>query len=214
MITILLYVLLIAITSVLVFKKHYEKRVTVNEYPFEMVVKNTSEGRGRAVLFGMNQYLLTENFGSSHGIEKIPTYNNSYLELLQRSASQPCGIDRIALKGKLNVVERVWTYLEKHPSGALWQLPIVTAKYITIAHEKLEKEFGEAEVTIDNLDGWKINGNTNFQFDIDGYSELKVSIYPKMERIVYTSYWIKFINLFRSKQKANIYAQVESIPQW
>lgn len=67
--------------------------------PYQVNVTNTTPNPLTVVLFGLNTYLLTPNFGTSVGVTVTPAQSNvSYLELLQQSASNPFSTSLIRIQ--------------------------------------------------------------------------------------------------------------------
>lgn len=141
-------------------------------YEFEIINEN-KESAKKVILFGLNQYLLTPNFGSEIGVKIVPDKHNiSYLEYLQRSASQPFKIDFIRLESEcVNQLMQIITYTTRDANGQLLQVPIITQSYRNATDENPN----ELMVSQQNV----IDGNSYFEFAMLPSTKLKIKIYGK-----------------------------------
>lgn len=62
---------------------------------YQLEINNPTNEEQDVVLFGMNKYLLKPNFGSNHKVIIKPSKNKEYLDILNKSALNPCDINII-----------------------------------------------------------------------------------------------------------------------
>lgn len=128
--------------------------------PYQVNVTNTTGGNLTAILFGLNTYLLTPNFGSAVGVTVTPAQTNvSYLELLQQSASQPFETSLIRVQTTTQPqLTQILTVTSKDANGQLCQIPIITQSYFSA---------NQFQGTILDIPyPVKIDGNTSISFTI------------------------------------------------
>lgn len=101
--------------------------------PYQVNITNTLGTTGTVVLFGLNTYLLTTNFGTTVGVTVTPAQSNvSYLELLQQSASQPFETSLIRIQtSSAAQLTQILTVTSKDANGQLCQIPIITQSYFS-----------------------------------------------------------------------------------
>ena len=101
--------------------------------PYQVTVTNTTAGTLTLVLFGQNQYLLSNNFGSSVGLSVTPAQTNvSYLQLLQQSASQPFETSLLRVQSSnATQVTQILTVTISDANGQSATLPIITQSYFS-----------------------------------------------------------------------------------
>jgi hypothetical protein len=168
------------------FKQNVFYRV-IKEHgsPYSIIVNNTQykndqnrkKDKNTAVLFGLNSYLLTPNFGSDIPITVTPQQTNvSYIELLNQSAHQPFSTRLISFRGKIDVIrDIVLTYTQKDANGMLYQYPIMVEKLMDIG--KVDLNDTENDQTVDIKYNLKIDGNSQISFDLKPESKVIVNIF-------------------------------------
>lgn len=126
--------------------------------PYQVNVTNTTLSAGTVVIFGLNTYLLTPNFGSSTGITVTPAQTNvSYLELLQQSASQPFETSLIRIQTTtIPQLTQILTVTSKDANGQLCQIPIITQSYFSA--NQFQSTILDVPYPV------KIDGNTSISF--------------------------------------------------
>ncbi len=141
--------------------------------PYQVSVVNSTAGTLTAVLFGMNQYLLTTNFGSAVGITVTPSQTNvSYLELLQQSASQPFETSLIRIQSTNTAqITQILTITSKDANGQLCQIPVITQSYFSAN----QFQSGILDVPF----ALRIDGNTNLQFSVLANTTVVLTFFPK-----------------------------------
>jgi len=143
--------------------------------PYQVNVTNTTAGSLTCVLFGMNQYLLTSNFGSATGLTVAPAQTNvSYLELLQQSASQPFETSLIRVQtGSTNAsaqLTQILTVTSKDANGQLCQIPIITQSYFSA--NQFQPNILDVPYPV------KIDGNTNISFVVLATVTVTITFFP------------------------------------
>jgi hypothetical protein len=140
--------------------------------PYQVSVVNSTAGILTATLFGMNQYLLTANFGSAAGITVTPSQSNvSYLELLQQSASQPFETSLVRIQSTNTAqVTQIITITSKDANGQLCQIPLITQSYFSA--NQFQSGILDIPFSI------KIDGNTNLQFPVLGNTTVVITLFP------------------------------------
>ena len=101
--------------------------------PYQINVVNTTGGTLTAVMFGLNQFLLSTNFGSAVGLSVTPAQTNvSYLQLLQQSGSQPFETSLIRVQSSnATQVTQILTISITDANGQSATLPIITQSYFS-----------------------------------------------------------------------------------
>lgn len=140
--------------------------------PYQVNVTNTTLLPATVVLFGMNTYLLTPNFGSSVGVIVTPAQTNvSYLELLQQSASQPFETSLIRVQtSNPSQLTQILTVTSKDANGQLCQIPIITQSYFSA--NQFQSTILDIPYPV------KIDGNTYITFSILGNTTATYTFFP------------------------------------
>jgi len=140
--------------------------------PYQVSITNSTVTPLTATLFGMNQFLLTPNFGSAVGITVIPSQTNvSYLELLQQSASQPFETSLIRFQSTNTAqITQIVTITSKDANGQLCQIPLITQSYFSA--NQFQSGILDVPYAV------KIDGNTNLQFTVLGSTTLVITMFP------------------------------------
>ncbi len=140
--------------------------------PYQVSITNSTVTPLTATLFGMNQYLLTPNFGSAVGITVTPSQTNvSYLELLQQSASQPFETSLIRIQSTNTAqITQIITITSKDANGQLCQIPLITQSYFSA--NQFQSGILDVPYAV------KIDGNTNLQFTVLGSTTVVITLFP------------------------------------
>jgi len=140
--------------------------------PYQVSITNSTVTPLTATLFGMNQFLLTPNFGSAVGITVIPSQTNvSYLELLQQSASQPFETSLIRIQSTNTAqITQIITITSKDANGQLCQIPLITQSYFSA--NQFQSGILDVPYAV------KIDGNTNLQFTVLGSTTVVITMFP------------------------------------
>lgn len=190
--TITLYSVLTICVLFILFKKYYIKKETKSEFPYELSIENTSNEPLTCVLFGINTYLLTPNFGSSIGIKISCNFDKSYLNVL-RESSNNFFIDDFILTGKINDITQILTVTNMNAHGSLKQYPIITQEFLSDKNLKEDKEYGQTSIKVPIKLG-KL-GNKNISFTVLEYSKLTISMYPIKKEFYKTNLLNEIFNL-------------------
>jgi hypothetical protein len=140
--------------------------------PYQVNVTNTTPNALTVVLFGMNTYLLTPNFGSSVGVTVSPAQVNvSYLELLNQSANQPFETSLMRIQtSNPSQLTQILTVTSKDANGQLCQIPIITQSYFS--SNQFQSTILDVNYPV------KIDGNTNISFPILGNTTATYTFFP------------------------------------
>ena len=140
--------------------------------PYQVNVTNTTAGTLTVVLFGLNTYLLSNNFGSSVGVTVTPAQSNvSYLELLQQSASQPFETSLIRIQtSNPSQITQILTLTSKDANGQLCQIPIITQSYFSA--NQFQSTILDVPYPV------KIDGNTYLTFPILANTTATYTFFP------------------------------------
>ena len=140
--------------------------------PYQVNVTNTTPSPLTVVLFGMNTYLLTPNFGTSVGVIVTPAQINvSYLELLNQSANQPFETSLIRIQtSNPSQLTQILTVTSKDANGQLLQIPIITQSYFSA--NQFQSTILDVPYPV------KIDGNTNISFPILGNTTATYTFFP------------------------------------
>jgi hypothetical protein len=140
--------------------------------PYQVNVTNTTPNPLTVVLFGLNTYLLTPNFGSSTGVIVTPAQVNvSYLELLNQSASQPFETSLIRIQtSQPSQLTQILTVTSKDANGQLCQIPIITQSYFSA--NQFQSTILDVPYPV------KIDGNTFISFTILGNTTATYTFFP------------------------------------
>lgn len=140
--------------------------------PYMVNCVNTTPNPLTVVLFGMNIYLLTPNFGSAAGVVVTPSQTNvSYLQLLQQSASQPFDTSLIRVFGSsTQQTLQNLTLTSKDANGQECSVPIITQSYFSATQFQ--------NTIVDVPYSVKLDGNTYITFELLGNSSATVTLFP------------------------------------
>jgi hypothetical protein len=140
--------------------------------PYQVNVTNTTGATGTVVLFGLNTFLLTANFGSSVGVTVTPAQVNvSYLELLNQSASQPFETSLIRIQtSNASQLTQILTLVSKDANGQLCQIPIITQSYFSA--NQFQSTILDVPYPV------KIDGNTYVTFPILANTTATYTFFP------------------------------------
>ena len=140
--------------------------------PYQVNVTNTTGSTGTVVLFGLNTFLLTANFGSSVGVTVTPAQVNvSYLELLNQSASQPFETSLIRIQtSNASQLTQILTLVSKDANGQLCQIPIITQSYFSA--NQFQSTILDVPYPV------KIDGNTYVTFPILANTTATYTFFP------------------------------------
>jgi hypothetical protein len=105
----------------------------VSPTPYQISVANTTAGTLTVVLFGLNQYLLSTNFGSAVGLTVTPSQSNiTYIMLLQQSAAQPFETSLIRVQSSNAAqVTQILTVQSTDANGQTCTVPVITQSYFS-----------------------------------------------------------------------------------
>jgi hypothetical protein len=140
--------------------------------PYQVNVTNTTGSTGTVVLFGLNTYLLTTNFGSSVGVTVTPAQVNvSYLELLNQSANQPFETSLIRIQtSNASQLTQILTVTSKDANGQLCQIPVITQSYFSA--NQFQSTILDVPYPV------KIDGNTYITFNILAGTTATYTFFP------------------------------------
>lgn len=140
--------------------------------PYQVNVTNTTPNPLTVVLFGLNTYLLTPNFGTATGVIVTPAQVNvSYLELLNQSASQPFETSLIRIQtSSPSQLTQILTVTSKDANGQLCQIPIITQSYFSA--NQFQSTILDVPYPV------KIDGNTYVSFTILGNTTATYTFFP------------------------------------
>jgi hypothetical protein len=140
--------------------------------PYQVNVTNTTPNPLTVVLFGLNTFLLTPNFGTSVGVIVTPAQVNvSYLELLNQSASQPFETSLIRIQtSSPSQLTQILTVTSKDANGQLCQIPIITQSYFSA--NQFQSTILDVPYPV------KIDGNTFVTFSILGNTTATYTFFP------------------------------------
>jgi hypothetical protein len=140
--------------------------------PYQLLVQNTTAGTLNLVMFGYNQFLLSQNFGSSTGLVVTPAQTNvSYLQLLTQSASQPFETSLIRVQSSnASQVTQIITVTVSDANGQSATLPIITQSYFS----SYQQQSGILDVPY----SVKIDGNTSLTSAILSNTTVTYTFFP------------------------------------
>lgn len=140
--------------------------------PYQVTVTNTTAGSLTLVLFGVNQFLLSTNFGSSVGLTVTPAQTNvSYLQLLQQSGSQPFETSLIRVQSSnATQVTQILTVTITDANGQSATLPIITQSYFS----SYQQQSGILDVPY----SLKIDANTSITSPILATTTVTYTFFP------------------------------------
>ena len=140
--------------------------------PYQVNITNTTASAGTVVLFGLNTFLLTANFGSSAGVTVTPAQVNvSYLELLNQSANQPFETSLIRIQtSSPSQLTQILTVVSKDANGQLCQIPIITQSYFSA--NQFQSTILDVPYPV------KIDGNTYITFPILAGTTATYTFFP------------------------------------
>jgi hypothetical protein len=141
--------------------------------PYQVSITNSTPNPLLCTLFGMNQFLLTPNFGSAVGITVIPSQSNvTYLELLQQSSSQPFETSLLRIQSVNTAqITNIITITSKDANGQLCQIPLITQSYFSAN----QFQSGILDIPF----ALRIDGNTNLQFNVLGNTTVIMTFFPR-----------------------------------
>ncbi len=140
--------------------------------PFMLNVSNSTGSDLTAVLFGLNTYLQTTNFGSDSGITVTPSSSNiSYLQMIMQSGSQPFYTSLIRMRST-NVSQVVQTLdiTFSDASGQILQDPVYAESYFSA--------YQYQDTIADIPYELKIDGNTSISVTILAGATVTFTFFP------------------------------------
>src|SRR3990172_1482650 len=128
--------------------------------PYVLRIVNSTASDLTAVLFGLNKYILTSNFGSDSGVTVTPRSNNvTYTEMLMQTGSQPYETSLIRLRSSnADQVIETLDITFKDASGQVLQDPIYSDTYVSA--------YQFSDNIADIPYSLTIDGNTNIELTI------------------------------------------------
>jgi len=146
-------------------------RTTPN--PYKITVVNSTAGSLTAVLFGLNQYLLTTNFGSGAGLVLTTGQPNvTYLMLLQQSAQQPFETSLIRIQStNATQVTQTLTVQSTDANGQTCSVPVDVQS--SFSANQFQSGIVDVPYSV------TIDGNTNIQSTILAGATVVYAFFPK-----------------------------------
>ena len=146
--------------------------------PLQLSITNDTSEVKECVIFGCGQFLLSNNFGSSEGLEVTPSqYNVSYLLFLLQSAFKPFKTNLIRMQSKnINQLKSIITVISTDANGQSCTVPIITQNYYNENQKIKEINDIETDILIDSSTFLKINVLPNTSFNITFFVSKKVDI--------------------------------------
>lgn len=140
--------------------------------PYQINVTNTTAGTLTAVMFGLNQFLLSTNFGSAVGLTVTPAQTNvSYLQLLQQSGSQPFETSLIRVQSSnATQVTQILTVTITDANGQSATLPIITQSYFS----SYQQQSGILDIPYQ----LKLDSNTNISTPVLANTTVTYTFFP------------------------------------
>jgi hypothetical protein len=140
--------------------------------PYQINVTNTTAGTLTAVMFGLNQFLLSTNFGSAVGLTVAPAQTNvSYLQLLQQSGSQPFETSLIRVQSSnATQVTQILTVTITDANGQSATLPIITQSYFS----SYQQQSGILDIPYQ----LKLDANTNISTPVLANTTVTYTFFP------------------------------------
>lgn len=101
--------------------------------PYLLTVTNSTGSNLTAVLFGLNKYLQTSNFGSTAGVTVTPSSTNlTYLEVLMQSGQQPFETSLIRVSStNASQVTQTLDVTFKDATGQVLSDPVYADPYVS-----------------------------------------------------------------------------------
>lgn len=168
--------------------------------PYGIHIKNSTNEDLTCVLFGCDEFLLSENFGSHNALQIKPDHSVSYLKLLLQSAFKPfeVGLIRMYCSNELQFKENINTN-SADANGQACFIPVHTEAYIPPIEQQEDWNRNIIEIPystiVDCSVYWKIKVLANTEFTLH--------IYPKKK--------INSTNLLNEKQILKKYAESKPI---
>lgn len=140
--------------------------------PYQLTIVNSTAGTLNAVLFGMNKYLLSTNFGSPATVTVTPSQTNvSYLELLQQSAAQPFETSLIRVQSSSSTqITQIMSVTVKDANGQELTLPIITQSYFSA--------YQQQSGILDIAKKIKVDGSTYITYPVEASTTVTVTFFP------------------------------------
>ena len=140
--------------------------------PYQVNVTNTTGSTGTVVLFGLNTFLLTTNFGSSTGVTVTPAQVNvSYMDVLNPSENQPFETSLVRIQtSNASQLTQILTVVSKDANGQLCQIPVITQSYFSA--NQFQSTILDVPYPV------KIDGNTYITFPILANTTATYTFFP------------------------------------
>lgn len=136
--------------------------------PYQLEIANTSNEPKKAIIFGANRNMFSENYGSDKGITITPLHNNvTYSELLMEVANNPIITELIRLQSSNTRQVTMPIYFdERRANGTATLIPIVTSSFFSA------KQFQATIVDVDMV------------IEITDRTQLEINILPSSTLIL------------------------------
>lgn len=148
--------------------------------PYEIFIKNPTDRDLTCVLFGCDDFLLSENFGSDKEIQVTPAFSVRYSKLLLQSAFKPfeTGLIKMHCSNKEQFKQKIDT-ISGDANGQACFIPVHTEAYIPPLEEQ-ENWRGDIiempySTTVDCSTYWKIKVLANTGFTLIIYPKKKLN---------------------------------------
>jgi len=157
----------------------YVKYIREYSNPYYLSVKNTNGLVQRAVLYGFNDKLHSQNYGSGNGVIIESQSDNPYLRHLSNSAYSPFEIKRIIIEGnKEEVYEMCLSIYSADANGQSCCVPISVKQNID---DSITSFLSDERIRVQMNYPIKIDGNTFISFFAKPNSETNMYIYYQKE---------------------------------
>ena len=144
--------------------------------PYHLETENKSSEPQTAVLFGVNKYLLTSNFGSAIPIVVSSNPNVPYLQHLSQSGQNPFETRLIRLRGNIDDLSKmVINVNSSDANGQSCQIPIFVNNYVFPDDYIKAKDLTNFDLDIPYR--FVIDGNTNLDYEMNPNSKISMDIF-------------------------------------
>ncbi len=145
-----------------------------NLQPYVIIIENTTNKPKKAVLFGHDKHIRSENYGSDSGVVLTSFSTNSYGEILEESKTKPflSALMRITTTD-LDQIDKSFTYIAVSGSGTMASVPIMPDSYMH--DDQVQKSIVDIPYRL------QIDGGKRLEFEILPKNQMTVTFFPESQ---------------------------------
>lgn len=144
--------------------------------PYCIRITNDYDEPKTCTLFGLGEYLMTKNFGSTEGLKVESECSNiSYLFMLIQSALKPFETSLMVIRSKnKSQISNIITISSKDACGQMCQIPLITESYVSPLNEPQGDTY-----SVEIPHRLRVDFSTDLRFTVLPKTQLSFILYPE-----------------------------------